>query len=179
MNFSDKAAYFYIKRIKKWMECPVCHRKMLFSKRKKAWCCNHCEYFLLEKDFLDDFVFWFCDGCETYLNIQKGFDRKGSAWVCKQCGFENDITEANIRNECNDCGAILENPNVCICSSCKTKRMQRAQKVLQGAADICHTLSDAFRGDNMSLNENAKELVYDACGEENGLDIEEGAEVKQ
>ena len=77
MTLIDRALYVYIKRIKKWMECPVCHGKMNFSKYSKFWKCDSCEYTLLETDFLDDFVFWFCDGCNTYLNAQKGFDRKG------------------------------------------------------------------------------------------------------
>lgn len=55
MKVGDKITYTYIKRIKKWMECPVCHQKMTFKKTEKAWKCNSCSYFIPEADFLDDF----------------------------------------------------------------------------------------------------------------------------
>ena len=68
MSITDKLTYTYIKRIKRWMECPICHKKMTFSKTKLSWICNECGYSITEKEFLDDFVFWFCDECNSYLN---------------------------------------------------------------------------------------------------------------
>lgn len=97
MNIIDKATYAYIKNIKKWMECPICHQRMLFNKNTKSWVCHECPYCLSEAEFLDDFVFWFCDECGAYLNIQSGFDRKASKHICLRCSFENDITTANIK----------------------------------------------------------------------------------
>ena len=99
MSISDRVTYFYIKNVKRWMECPVCHYKLFFKKEKAAWYCGKCKYKLFEKEFLDDFVFWFCDGCGTYLNVQNGFNRKGTTWVCTKCGLNNDITFSNIKSD--------------------------------------------------------------------------------
>lgn len=144
-NLFEVLEYAYIKRIKGWMECPVCHKRMLFVKDRRAWVCVGCEYFITEEDFLDDFVFWFCDGCNTYLNNQPGFDRKGTRWTCAKCGFDNDITFDNIRGECKDCGVLLPNPDATICPECKIVRLQKAKAVLDASADLCFTLSDAIR----------------------------------
>ena len=129
MKVGDKITYTYIKRIKKWMECPVCHQKMTFKKTEKAWKCNSCSYYIPEADFLDDFVFWFCDGCGEYLNIQKGFDRNEEEWICTKCGFKNNTTFSNIKGECKDCGKILDNPDATICSDCKIIRMNNPVSV--------------------------------------------------
>lgn len=146
-SLADILTYTYIKRIKRWMECPVCHKKMVFSKGIKSWICQDCEYTITEDDFLDDFVFWFCDGCNNYLNIQPGFDRKGTSWVCTKCGFNNDITFANLRGECKDCGTLLMNPDATICSECKTVRLQKAKAILDASADLCFTLADTIYPD--------------------------------
>ena len=147
-NLGDALTYFYIKIIKQWMECPVCHKRMLFSKEKESWVCVGCDYTITEDDFLDDFVFWFCDGCNTYLNAQQGFDRKGTTWVCNRCGFNNDITFANVKGECKDCGTLLDNPDATICPKCKMVRLQKAKAVLSAASDFCYTLSDVIREDD-------------------------------
>lgn len=97
MNIGERASYFYIKHIKKWMECPVCHDKMVFNNATKSWFCQKCPYTLTESDFLDDFVFWFCDKCGAYLNIQSGFNRKAIKHICQRCGFENDTSPNNIK----------------------------------------------------------------------------------
>ena len=144
-SLADILSYMYIKRIKRWMDCPVCYGRLLFSKQMKAWVCARCEYTIHEDDFLDDFVFWFCDGCGTYLNVQPGFDRKGTHWVCEKCGFDNDTTFNNIHGECKDCGALLMNPDATICRDCKIVRLQKAKAVLSAASDMCFALSDAIR----------------------------------
>ena len=149
-NISDILTYAYIKRIKRWMECPVCHKRMLFSKKEKSWICHNCEYTITEDDFLDDFVFWFCDGCNDYLNAQPGFDRKGVSWVCTKCGFNNDTTFNNLRGQCKDCGTLLMNPDATICPECKTKRLQKAKAVLDASADLCFTLADTVRPEETS-----------------------------
>ena len=68
MSMGDKVTYAYIKNIKRWIACPVCHQNMLFKKVGKSWVCDHCNYSFTEKKFLDDFVFWFCDEYNVYLN---------------------------------------------------------------------------------------------------------------
>lgn len=42
------------------------------------------------------FVDWYCDGCGAYLNLQVGFVSTKDRWVCTKCGYDNDITDANI-----------------------------------------------------------------------------------
>ena len=118
MKFSDKISYLYIKRIKRWIECPVCHEKMLFEKDIKEWKCKSCLYSLLEKEFLDDYIFWFCDKCGVYLNNQKKFDRKLQIHKCEKCGFKNKITFDNIKGQCIKCGGMLDNPKSNICYEC-------------------------------------------------------------
>lgn len=144
MSLISKATYFYIKNIKRWMECPVCHNKMMFDKETDNWSCDTCNYILSEKDFLDDFIFWFCDGCNTYLNVQEGFNQNATNWTCKKCGFDNDITFNNIKGECKDCGTLLDNPDSSICSNCKTVRIQKAQNFLQTLSDSCQTIAEIF-----------------------------------
>lgn len=137
------------------MECPACYQKLLFDKEKKAWCCANCKYELLEEDFLDDFVFWFCDGCGTYLNVQDSFDRKGTTWSCTKCGYENDITFNNIKGQCKDCGILLDDPDATLCSECRTRRFKKAQIMLQGTADVCHTIANTLDGDSAANDEQA------------------------
>ena len=89
MKLSDKATYVYIKHIKKWIECPVCNRRMIFNKSQKAWICKRCDYEILESEYLDDFIFWFCDECNSYINCQEGFDKKSAKHICQKCGYEH------------------------------------------------------------------------------------------
>lgn len=144
MNFMDKLSYFYIKRIKRNMQCPVCNHTLKFSKVLKSWVCKDCGYSLSEVEFLDDFVLWFCDGCGTYLNVQEGFDRKAKSHICEKCGFDNDTTFDNIKGECKDCGKLLDNPDATICEDCKTIRMEKAKAFLDVAATCCYDLADAL-----------------------------------
>ncbi len=146
----DVLSYAYIKNVKRWLECPVCHEKMTFSKTSKSWFCQGCKYAITEEDFLDDFVFWFCDACNTYLNVQPGFDRKAESWVCTKCGFSNDISFSNLRGECKDCGSLPLNADAKICPKCKVTRLEKAKTILDASADLCFTLSNTIR-----LNESA------------------------
>ena len=130
MKLSDNVYYTYIKHIKKWMECPVCHKKMTFNKAQKAWVCNECRYKILEKDFIDDFVFWFCDECNAFLNCQESFNNKAAKHTCRECGYENNTTFDNIKGSCTDCGNILENPNAYLCDDCKKQRKEKAKEWL-------------------------------------------------
>lgn len=172
----DILSYGYIKGIKRWMECPLCHERMLFSKEKKSWMCVGCEYTITEADFLDDFVFWFCDGCNTYLNAQHGFDRKGTHWVCSQCGFDNDTTFDNLRGQCKDCGTLLMNPDATICPECKTVRLQKAKALLDAASELCFTLSDAIKPEESVST--TYPYIYDADDEDEDDDEMEETEMK-
>lgn len=79
-----------------WTDCPVCRsRNMFFDRSRKMWECPDCKYTITSRD-KNSGVFWFCDDCEAYLNVQPGFDTKSGRWVCTECGYENDVTSDNI-----------------------------------------------------------------------------------
>lgn len=137
MSFSDRATYFYIKKIKKWMFCPNCKEgKMKFNKKSSSWVCEDCEYSFTEQYFLDDCVFWFCDECDTYLNNQEGFDKHSSKHICRNCGYENDITENNIKGCCSDCGKLLPDSDATLCEICRQIRKEKAKQWLITAGEI-------------------------------------------
>ncbi len=128
MSFGDRIIYTYIKNIKRWMECPVCHEKMLFIKKENSWKCTDCGYQISESEFLDDFVFWFCDECNAYLNNQEGFDKNARKHICRNCGYENDTTFDNIKGMCIDCGSTISNPEAFLCENCKELRKKKAKE---------------------------------------------------
>lgn len=39
---------------------------------------------------------WNCDRCGAFMNNQPKFTTISGTWICKDCGFENDVTEDNI-----------------------------------------------------------------------------------
>lgn len=79
-----------------WMDCPACRSSnMYLGPEKKKWNCPDCGYSITEKE-KDSTVFWFCDDCDTFLNIQDGFSTKTGRWICTECGLENDVTGDNI-----------------------------------------------------------------------------------
>ena len=79
-----------------WTDCPACRsRNMFFDRSRKMWQCPDCKYTITAKNKNSD-VFWFCDDCEAYLNVQPGFDTKSGVWVCTECEYENDVTADNI-----------------------------------------------------------------------------------
>ena len=58
MSISDSLSYFYIKKIKRWMHCPICNNKMFFNTNSSNWICDGCKYSLSETEFLDDYIFF-------------------------------------------------------------------------------------------------------------------------
>ena len=137
ISLGDRATYFYIKNIKKWMFCPACKNgKMTFNKKTSLWTCEDCGYHFSEQYFLDDCVFWFCDECETYLNNQEGFDRKASRHICRNCGYENDTTFDNIKGTCSECGKILPDPDATLCADCRQARHEKAKQWLITAGKV-------------------------------------------
>ena len=82
--------------VKKWMNCPVCRSpNMYLGPSKRAWKCPDCGFTLPDK-YRRRGVFWFCDHCETFMNVQKGFNTKTGRWKCTVCGHDNDVSEDNI-----------------------------------------------------------------------------------
>ena len=82
--------------VKMWMDCPSCRSKnMYLGSSGKGWKCPDCGYSISRiKKFFG--VFWFCDDCESFLNVQEGFNTKGKTWKCTECGFLNNVTKKNI-----------------------------------------------------------------------------------
>ena len=127
----DRLTYAYIRKIKRWMFCPACKKgKLIINKKSTLWTCEECGYKLAVKEFEDDYVFWFCDECESYLNIQDGFKRNAKKHLCKKCGYENDTTFDNLKGVCSDCAKLLSNPDSTLCHDCKTLRLQKAKDIL-------------------------------------------------
>ena len=157
-KISDRIMYMYIRRIKKWMFCPSCRNgKMKINKKSTMWTCENCGYHLSAKEFEDDYVFWFCDECKTYLNSQEGFERGSDKHICTKCGFENDTTFNNIKGICSDCGKIIPDPDGTLCVECLLERRQKAKermitagKVIGVAAAVAGTVYLAFQADEDS-----------------------------
>lgn len=87
-------------------------------------------------EFEDDYVFWFCDECNTYLNNQEGFDRSASRHICKKCGYENDTTFDNLKGICSDCGKVIPDPDGTLCADCRLARRQKAKEWLSTAGKV-------------------------------------------
>lgn len=92
---------------------------MSINKASTLWKCESCGYELDADEFVDDYVFWFCDECESYLNIQPGFDRTATKHICTTCGYENDITFDNVKGICKDCGKLIPDSESILCADCK------------------------------------------------------------
>ncbi len=133
----DVLTYAYIRKIKRWMFCPACKQgKMRIDKKSTVWTCEDCGYTLSADEFEDDYVFWFCDECDTYLNNQEGFDRKATRHICRQCGYENDTTTDNIIGTCNDCGKAILDPDGTLCDECRQARKEKAKEWLKTAGRV-------------------------------------------
>lgn len=83
-------------RVKHWMDCPACRSpNMYLGLSRRKWKCPDCGYILSNAE-KNKTVFWFCDDCETFLNVQPGFSTKTGKWICTECHYENDVTKDNI-----------------------------------------------------------------------------------
>lgn len=77
-------------------DCPACRGKnMMLGSERKLWLCADCGYKISDRVMQDE-VFWFCDECDAFLNIQAGFTDKNNEWMCTDCGHKNSMTENDI-----------------------------------------------------------------------------------
>lgn len=180
-SLGDKMTYAYIRRIKKWMYCPACKNgKMVINKASSIWTCEDCGYALSADEFEDDYVFWFCDECEAFLNIQKGFDKYASKHICAKCGYENDTTLDNLKGICVDCGKVIPDPEQSICTDCRITRKQKAKERLKAVGMVAGitaiTVGSAILASHSSDEDSSVETLLlpddndeyptcDACGE--------------
>ena len=133
----DSVTYTYMRKVKKWMFCPNCHEgKMTIDKKSTVWICVDCGYQLSADEFEDNYVFWFCDNCDEYLNNQEGFDRSADRHICRNCGYENDTTLNNIKGICSDCGKVIADQEATLCPECKQRREQKAKEWLAKAGKV-------------------------------------------
>ena len=133
----DRLTYAYIRKIKKWMFCPACQKgKMTIDKKSTVWTCEDCGYKLSADEFEDNYVFWFCDECQTYLNNQEGFDLNAAKHICRNCGYENDTTFENVKGICSDCGKIIPDPDATLCADCRQRRREKAKEWLITAGKV-------------------------------------------
>lgn len=154
-TFFDALTYAYIRKVKKWMFCPACQQgKMSINKKSTLWTCEECGYKLSADEFEDDYVFWFCDECKSYLNNQEGFDRQAIRHICKKCGYENDTTFDNLKGICTDCGKIIPDLDGNLCLDCRHIRRQKAKerfitvgKIVGVAATVVGTVYLASQSD--------------------------------
>ena len=96
-SLKDRLTYYYIREIKKTMECLACRNHIMrVNKKTGEWKCEFCGYHFPIEEFENGMVFWFCDKCGTFLNTQEDFDENKKLFVCQKCGFINNVTEDNI-----------------------------------------------------------------------------------
>lgn len=86
------------KRVKK-MLCPACGETMMLDDKTRIWKCKGCDYTISDANLKNGEVFWFCDKCEKFMNKQPGFNTKTGHWICTECGYDNDVSAANIVEE--------------------------------------------------------------------------------
>lgn len=78
------------------VDCPLCRgvNTMTLS-RGGTYRCINCGYSMSRWKRMHS-VLWFCDGCDTFLNVQPGFEKHGKRWTCTLCGYDNDVSRNNI-----------------------------------------------------------------------------------
>ena len=83
--------------VRKRRDCPVCrgYGSMIRNLKRTLWKCTECGYSISPKE-LRKTTFWFCDNCDTFMNVQPGFSEADGTWKCTVCGFTNDISDENI-----------------------------------------------------------------------------------
>jgi len=116
-------------KLKRSMLCPSCQEGKMHIV-KGLWKCEKCDYLISVKELNDNYVFWFCDECNVFLNNQEGFDICSDTHICTNCGYENNISNSNIKGVCSDCGAIINNLEDTLCEECRIKRKDVAKKRL-------------------------------------------------
>ena len=172
-NVVKALSYAYIRKIKKWMFCPACQSgKMTINKKSTLWTCENCGYKLSADEFEDDYVFWFCDGCNTYLNNQDGFDRHSTHHICQRCGYENDTTFDNVKDICSDCGKIIPDSNATLCIDCKQARKTKAKEWLKTAGTVVSVtaaaVGAAYLASQSSRQDDSTDYKYILDGDDEG-----------
>lgn len=169
---SEKVGRAYLRNIKRWMPCPSCRSgKPHANKKKGLWICDRCGYELPIKEFENNYIFWFCDECDAYLNIQDGFDRSAPKHKCTKCDFVNDITTDNTKGTCADCGKTLVDNSQTFCTNCKLERRKKWVERLKTAGLIVGAVAAAAVAVAASNDEKPKgSKNFDSSGDDEGPD---------
>ena len=61
-------------------------------------------------------------------------------WKCTECGHANDVTDANLRGTCMECGELLDDPNATLCKECETERLEKMAIALEKASQDIKSL---------------------------------------
>ena len=86
------------------LTCPICNAKCYWDEDEETWFCESCGYEVEGEEIVFDNngkakvedIDWYCDKCNTYLNIQTNFDLYADSWTCTNCGYENSLTKDNV-----------------------------------------------------------------------------------
>ena len=82
--------------VKLWSDCPACRSKnMYLGPSGRTWKCPDCGY-SISRLKMQTGVFWFCDECEAFLNIQPGFSTREKTWKCTECGHVSGVSKKDI-----------------------------------------------------------------------------------
>lgn len=65
-----------------------------------------------------EYTTWYCDGCNCEMNDQEGFTTITGTWICKECGYLNDVSNNNIYDSED---AYQEEMGIPRCPSCGGK----------------------------------------------------------
>ena len=176
-NIIELATNTYLRRIKKWMFCPSCqHDKMIINNKTKMWTCQGCGYQLSTDEFENDYIFWFCDECKTYLNNQDGFDPKAKKHVCTKCGYISDTTLENLKAICADCGRVISDSKATVCADCREERYRKAREwVAKAVKEVIVTVVVAgvtyliTKGDGDEDSEHKSLFISDSDGPTNDV----------
>ena len=97
--------------------CPVCNAELRtqegFNNDMLVWTCKSCgaelEFPTKDTEGFDPVeafrnarfpgIYWYCDGCDSFLNKQEGFDDHLDHWECTVCGYVNTISDEDILDD--------------------------------------------------------------------------------
>lgn len=150
----------------KEMECPCCGDKMKLE--ADVWRCQKCSYCIEQKSILEGAIFWFCDNCGKFMNVQPDFTAADGKWKCVSCGFVNDVSENNIldddANKVPPVKDFIGQRVGVLYSEAKKLNDTIAPQIVQGIGDTAQKTGAALAVGKTAVlgaGENAKEAIVE------------------
>ena len=143
------------------MICPNCNGEFIYNKRTKNWVCHSCGYIVSAEKMENDYVFWFCDKCGTFMNVQKGFTEENGVWICEKCHTLNDVTLDNLRGQCRYCGKLLNDPDKTICPECMDELLIKMKNGVDKAGEVINNINELLKDREAVNNHNYSDGMYD------------------